>query len=194
MGKNDAPTCFGKAEKCGKSPACEICLFTESCRFYVENPPPEENERSTTEHFVSFEHIAHDKSVASIQEEIPSNATNYDEPYFSRADMEAMLFFLLREVDDYTLAIAEEMLRGNHNSVSDLAKVFGVSREALNRKIFDSCRKYPKLAVIFRGCLHRCARLARVDRLSEVKGRKNHERGKKGKCQQMLIPLLLPEI
>ena len=196
MTKNDAPHCFGKAESCGNSPACAVCIFTDSCRFYVENPPPREDERDSTGHFVSYDHIAHDKRAALNPEDAEKVAdVDYDAPYFSRADLEALLFFLLREVDDYTLSIAEEMLRGSHESAASIAKVFGVSREAMNRKIYDSCRKYPQLAVVFRGCLHKCARLARVDAIGKIDGRKNHEKkGVKNKCRQMLIPSLSQEI
>lgn len=173
---DDCPSCYGDAEVQGKFPECRVCEYAESCRWYIENPDPSPGwERSSTEHFTSFEAVQFSAEVADIpapeadDEPPPDDA---DAPRFSSNDMRYMLEFLLRDVDDYSLAIVECALRSDCTSAADLARAFNVSREAMHRKLIDVCRAYPPLATVLRCVLHRCARLANPETRETIAGRR----------------------
>lgn len=173
---NDCPSCYGDAKAQGNRPECPSCEYAESCRWYIDNPDPSPGwERSSTEHFTSFEAIQFSEEVADIpaheQDDEPADDEN-DKPVFSSNDMRYMLEFLLRDVDDYSLAIVECALRSDCTSAADLARAFSVSREAMHRKLIDTCRAYPPLATVLRCVLHRCARLANPETRETIAGRR----------------------
>lgn len=175
--ENDCPSCYGKAEFWGKLPACSSCEFFESCKWYIDNPDPSPGwERSSTEHFTSFEAIQYSEEVADMpapeESDEPSPDDDSNEPVFSANDMRYLLEFLLRDVDDYSLAIVECALRSDCTSAADLARAFKVSREAMHRKLIDTCAAYPQLATVLRCVLHRCARLAKPETRETIAGRR----------------------
>ncbi len=174
---NDCPSCYGQKASFGNLPACSCCEYSESCKWYIDNPDPSPGwERMSTEHFTSFEAIQYSEEVA----EIPAPEENADQPEddgsdtpcFSPNDLRFLLEFLLRDVDDYSLAIVECALRSDCNSAADLARAFKVSREAMHRKLIDTCRAYPPLATVLRCVLHRCARLSNPDTREFIAGRR----------------------
>ena len=175
--KSDCPTCYGQASSWNKLPACRTCPYLASCRWYIENPDPAPfSSRSTKEHFVSFESVQFSEAVASMPAPDPTSASEAQEdgekPVFSANDMRHMLEFLLRDVDDYSLAIVECALRTGCSSNAELARAFCVSREAMHRKLIDTCRAYPPLASVLRCILYRCARLANPDNRESIAGRR----------------------
>lgn len=163
--------CYGKRH--GKRAECASCEYGESCKYYGETQRQAESPRNRK--LTSYEASAHHDDLA-VGPEIPGEAdeilTERQKPVFSAADMERLLHFLLFEVDDYTVAIIECMLREEHDSAAQVAKAFGVSREAIRRKVTDSCRKFPELAQLFRDTLKKCARVAKQENRKFVSGKK----------------------
>lgn len=175
---DDYPICFGKPAKCRKTPQCAECVYVASCAWYCDNPPPKRFARSSTGHHVSMERYQYAEEVAAVPDDAASvydadTADDYNtRPIYTNADMQYMLEFLLREVDDYTLAVVECVLREGHTTASQVAKAFGVSREAMHRKLVDSCQQYPALREVLRGALYRCKALADADNRSNITGRR----------------------
>ena len=188
---NDCPQCFGIASSCGQLPACTSCQYQESCRYCADNPAPSGHGRDKRGHHVSFEQYQYAREIASEEEPIfdePEPEDNYNKPIYSNADMQHLLEFMLRGVDDYSLAIVECVLREEHTTASQVAKAFDVSREAMHRKLIDSCKQYPYLAEMLRGTLYRCKMLADPARRGSIAGRRKREvdaAGKDGDKQQM---------
>lgn len=193
----DNPICYGQPEKCGCLPECATCQYAESCRWYIDNPAPfDKHGKSTRGHWVSYERYSYSaetakdcdppddsevEAVPQSEQMVPNDDDDYNKPVYSQADLHALLVFLLREVDDYTLAIVECVLREDHTMASTVAKAFGVSREAMHRKLMDSCRRYPELAAMLKSVMYRCKSLACVDRRGSIIGRKNVKRPDNGR-------------
>lgn len=171
----DCPSCFGDPEKCGAVSACLECEYVESCRYYCENPAPPRYGRDSKGHHVSMEAYGYAEEVAALPDAaaVPGqDEEEYNAPIYSNADMQRLLEFFLRGVDDYSLAIVECVLRENCASAAQVAKAFGVSREAIHRKIIDSCRQYPYLRDTLRCALYRCKMLADPENRAAIAGRR----------------------
>lgn len=188
---NDCPQCFGNASSFAKLPACKTCQYRDACQYCAVNPIPDGSQRDTRGHHVSFEQYQHAEEIACEEKpyyDEPAPVENsYDKPLYSNADMQHMLEFMLRGVDDYSLAIVECVLREEHTTASQVAKAFGVSREAMHRKLIDSCRQYPYLAEMLRSTLYRCKMLADPARRGSIAGRRKRDvdQGQGEKKEQM---------
>lgn len=187
---NDCPACYGKQAQCGKLPACSACAYAESCKFYAATPASGRYARDSKGHYISFEHYQFAEEIADkmpvyCDAEQPG-ADDYTKPVFSAADMLHMLEFLLRDVDDYTLAIVECALREDLTTASEIAKAFNVSREAIHRKVVDACKRYPHLADVLRCTLRRCKMLADPANRARIKGRKVKSIDNRGKSNNNL--------
>ena len=181
----DNPKCFGDKAKAGRLAECKACRFADGCRWYSDNPPPKHAYgRDSRSHLATLDIYEGEEAAVSPVFGEGDEADDYGAPYFSRADLESLLHFLLYEVDAYSLSAALVMLRGGHaGNVSSVARVFGVGREAMRRKLEDTCRKYPALAKMLEGAMARCARLSDVDNLGIVEGRRGAKARRKNKGQ-----------
>lgn len=77
-----------------------------------------------------------------------------DEPVRESLDLAGFLRFLLF-LDDYTLGILAEIIAPSQShakrySVADLARIHGISRQGMHRKVLDVARKSPELASLLR--------------------------------------------
>ncbi len=189
----DILDCYGKRH--GMLASCNRCEYAESCRWAAANPEPYDGHgRSRRGHFVSYEQYAFAREVAAepdrphcdeeARELAEAERLEYDTPIYSNEDLEAILRFLLREVDDYSLAVAMCVLREGHTMASETARAFGVSREAMHRKIVDSCRKFPVLAALLKGALYRCKKLSDIHERHNIAGRRNA--GKAGQAKKQM--------
>jgi len=175
--QRDCPPCYGNAAAWNNTPACKTCEYLGSCKWYAENPDPyPPGERGKKEHFVSYEALAFSSEIADIpappeDNDLPENDPD-EEPRFSAGDLRRLLEFFLRDIDDYSLAIVECALRTGSNSSADLARAFNVSREAIHRKLVDTCRDHPEIGTMLRGVLCRCARLANPETRETIAGRR----------------------
>lgn len=154
------PDCFSNREKCGKLPECAACEYHDSCRFCAENDERKVNRRLG---HVSYERYSFSNEV-SDRAPVPS-----DEPKRPKEDEDVrrVMEFLL-DIDNYSAELLSEVLHGNSHSASDLARKFGVSRQAIHRKIVDACTQAPHLRKLFATRLYRCRRLLRdSDRLTK---------------------------
>lgn len=144
----DCPKCYGTAET-GKKKECASCKYAESCSIYFKSP----NCDRTSGH-VSFEQYNWSEEVSDNDGLFPAEQ-NQQEPKYTDVHMLAMLEFILR-IDDYSLAIIKSIISKNSLTSSDVAKAFGVSRQAMHRKILDSIRRNPELKAVFMSTLYRC--------------------------------------
>lgn len=178
----DCPTCYGVSASCGKLADCSFCEFADSCRWYIDNPDPEPNgERSSRGHHVSFEAVQFSEEVAEIPdrhtENLPEDREKSDEdkPKYSENDFKHLLEFFLVGVDDYSLAIVLCAMREDNHSAADLARAFDVSREAMHRKLLDTCQKHPEIGFMLRGVLQRCVCLSKPELRRTIAGRRTDQ-------------------
>lgn len=139
---------------------------------------------------MSFEQYQYAREIASEEEPVfdePEPEGDYNKPIYSNADMQHLLEFMLRGVDDYSLAIVECVLREEHTTASQVARAFDVSREAMHRKLIDSCKRYPCLAVMLRFTLYRCKMLADPARRGSIAGRGKREVDAAGQQMEFLF-------
>jgi hypothetical protein len=169
---NDCPSCFATQE-CGRIPECTMCEFTESCRYCFEN---DGDKCDRTSGHVSFENYDYSEETAETAEGVYSfdNSSRKTDPRYTDEDLLKLMEFMLR-IDDYSLGIVESVINGNLMTVSDAARVFKVSRQAMHRKILDSVRKHPELKNLFRANLYRCKKL-RNEHLNHGENQRNKER------------------
>lgn len=143
---DECPECYGNPVKSGKIDACKSCVYRDSCALFVRTEPEMEKRIGG----VSFEHYSYSEEIADKPKE----------PTDDKSDPEVLrvMEFLL-DIDNYTAELASEVLHGNCNSSSDLAKKFGVSRQAIHRKLVDCCTQHPELRRLFITRLTRCRRI-----------------------------------
>ena len=184
---DENPACFGKQP--GALERCAGCRFLAGCRWYSDNPPPKHpyGRDDGRRHHATLDEYEGIGTPMELPEEEEGEDDSRDRPVFSINDMERLIRFLLFEVDDYSLSTALVMLRGGHQSIAETARVFGVGREAMRRKLEDSCRKYPAFARMLQGTITRCSRLSDLDALATVKGRRDAKKAASMKGGQMEI-------
>ena len=154
---SDCPECYGDLDKTGKIPDCKDCEFAESCKYYAET----EAACNRNSGHVSYDRYSYSQEVAS-KEEVGCN----DEPA-KDSEVLRLIEFLLN-IDNYTAELVSAVLHeGCYNTVT-LAKKFGVSRQAIHRKIIDCCHLHPELRKLFITRMTRCKRiLSDSDRLTK---------------------------
>lgn len=173
----DCPTCYGKASSCGKLPACEDCVYLDSCCWYVANPDPEPHgERSSKGHHVSFEAVQFSEEVANIPDKETREPASDPEITFTYREIVNLLEFLFRGVDDYSLSIVLCAMREDCHSAAEIARAFNVSREAIHRKLLDCCAAHPELGFLLRSVLYRCANLSNPDLRHTIAGRRTQQK------------------
>ena len=174
---DDCPTCYGDSEKHGQIDACSSCEYFDSCRWYIDNPDPcADGKRFSRGHDVSFEAVQFSEQVANIpapdsDDDSESRQTN-GKTVFTLDELRRLLEFMLRDIDDYSLAIVECALRTDCTSAADLARAFDVSREAIHRKLIDCCAKNPQIGYLLRAVLYKCAILGDPEIRSRISGRR----------------------
>lgn len=125
--------CFGKRQKGGEK--CRGCEFGESCSLYART----EKSMNRPLGHVSLDKMEH--LVGDGQDRVAPKPGSREE----------LLDFLrfLSKLDEYTLGIVLEVVDNPDRSVAALARLRGVSRQALHRKMLDACRKTPETAGLF---------------------------------------------
>ncbi len=154
---DDCPSCFENTKLFDKQPQCKSCEFYRSCAYCVKNPG---SKCETRLGMVSYDEFSYNSEVATP----PANHEKRHDrtrPVYSLDDMQHLLEFFLR-IDDYSLAIVLSVLNDNMMNASQAARVFKVSRQAIHRKLVDSCAKHPELAGLLRANLYRCKRLSEI--------------------------------
>ena len=162
------PQCFGKgAASSGNS--CDSCEFQESCEV-CRNMPDSKINRPLG--FVSYDKYDYSREVADEQVDDRQDDDASD-PGYSLHDMKQVLGFLLR-IDDYSLALLSEIITKNKSTASSVAKDLAVSRQAIHRKIRDSCLKFPELREVFKLYLYRCKSIIRRKNGRDLKNKHNN--------------------
>ena len=152
--ESDCPECFGNPSKSGRLDRCPSCEFRESCEFCAKD------DGSSCDHrlgHVSYDRISYSREVASPAGDPPDDSPKPALPNGSEETLRVMEFLL--DIDNYTAELLHEVLHGNCDTASDLARKFGVSRQAIHRKIVDCCTLHPELRQLFITRLYRCRRL-----------------------------------
>lgn len=161
---SDCPECYGKVDTTGKLDQCLACEFAESCKYYAET----ESLCNGTSGHVSYDRYSYSEEVASKDDVCFS-----DEPENDSEVLQVMEFLL--DLDNYTAELLSAVLHeGCYNTVT-LAKKFGVSRQAIHRKIIDCCHLHPELRKLFITRMTRCRRiLSDSYRLTKQNEKKNN--------------------
>ena len=161
----ECPECYGKAEFKGKSNACEFCEYLQSCEYFIST------QNSVSDHtsgHVSYEKISFSEKVSAA----PNISVDID-----IADDSALrIMEFLLDVDNYTAELVSAVLHGGCNTTADLGAKFGVSRQAIHRKIVDCCTEHPELRKLFYTRLYNCRRIltdsARLEKQKEKAARR----------------------
>jgi hypothetical protein len=165
---NDCPECYGKPEYGGKLPGCAKCEYNESCLYFISTAGCDK-----TSGHVSFEAVSYSKKVAQ-----QSDAGAIFSAVESSGDGQVLqiLEFLL-DVDNYTAELISAVLHNDCRTTADLGKKFGVSRQAIHRKLQDCCTEHPQLRKLFYTRLYNCRRiLTDSDRLTRQRERKQQKK------------------
>lgn len=164
----DCPSCFGKKNLIGKTVNCAACQFFESCAYCSDNDGRECDKRSG---HVSYEKYSFSRETASnpVENETDNDVVTSEE---NQGSVRQIMEFLL-DIDNYTAELLHEVLHGDCDTTSKIAKKFGISRQAVHRKIVDCCTLYPELRKLFITRLYRCRRImydsARLERQKTAK-------------------------
>lgn len=151
----DYSKCFGIRAFSGKlDPECYLCEYIKSCDFAANAPPPDRLSGK-----ISYE-LAQYKRDVSTAPDYPKEADTADAPEYTRQDLVELLAFLLR-MDEYTLKLAADALTGHTTTVSELARMQGVSRQAVHQKLERAVKRYPEIRELLLGNLYRCRRIVR---------------------------------
>lgn len=162
---SSCPECFGKPQKSGRLSCCPSCEFRESCEFCARDDGSGCDRRLG---HVSYDRYAYSREVAA------KNDSGKDETVRSEGDADTLqvMEFLL-DLDNYTAELLHEVLHGGCATASDLARKFGISRQAVHRKLIDCCTLHPELRKLFITRLYRCRRITRDSkRLQLLKSRR----------------------
>ena len=144
---DDCPKCYGDPSKYMALPACKQCEYRDSCGLFVRTEPEMERRIGG----VSFERYSYSEEIADKPD---------DRKHEEKTDSEVLrIMEFLLDVDNYSAELVSEVLHGNCSSSSDLAKHFGVSRQAIHRKLVDCCTRHPELRKLFITRLTRCRRI-----------------------------------
>lgn len=146
---SDCPDCFGKPSKSGKLARCSSCEFRSSCDFCAKDDGSSCDRRLG---HVSYDRYSYSKEVAADGKQSSGSASDGDSE-----TLQVMEFLL--DLDNYTAELLHEVLHGGCATASDLARKFGVSRQAIHRKIVDCCTLHPELRQLFISRLYRCRRV-----------------------------------
>ncbi len=148
MQMRDAPECWGKF---AEGADCPDCLYAAACRLFTETEPAM-NAAVGGQDYDSVEDWAEDLADHSHTPGMEPEHAEDDAPAGS-LDLAGFLMFLLR-LDDYTLGILAEIIApsqtGRRCSVADLARIHGISRQGMHRKVLDVARKSPELCSLLR--------------------------------------------
>lgn len=150
------PECYGKPRD---DATCLACGWLASCRVYANLPPADPKPLSR---HVSYEALTGGDGLPGC-DEIRRGDNGDDDgddgrKVFSVDDM-AVLVRLLLTLDDYELRIMQQVIHGRYTSLSELARVFGISKQAMHRKLTDACAAHPQLASLLGVHLRRCRRI-----------------------------------
>ena len=140
---NDAPPCWGKYRshcECEFAAACRLCTETESRMDRALGGQEFDRVAAWAPDLADYRHIPGEEP-----EEGPEEFTA--EP--GAADFAGFLNFLLH-LDNYTLGILAEIIAPSTErrrfTVAELARVHGISRQGMHRKLLDTARKSPELS------------------------------------------------
>lgn len=151
---SECPECFGKSGAVDTKTECQTCLYVDSCRYCAND-----DGRDKKSGHVSYDRYSYSTEAADVPNQYAAQC--YDDSTDDSTDMTStrqVLEFLL-DIDNYTAELLHEVLHGNCNTTSQLAAKFGVSRQAIHRKIVDACTLYPNLRKLFMVRLYRCRRI-----------------------------------
>ena len=162
----DCPECFGSPQK-SSTLDCNSCEYSESCRYCSENAL---SDKSGSLGHVSYDRYSYSKDVACNDEDCVDETHNEEDDSVRR-----VIEFLL-DIDNYSAELLSEVLHGNANTTSDLARKFGVSRQAIHRKIVDCCTLHPELRKLFIARLYNCRRIMRdSERINKLRNKNSQQ-------------------
>ena len=159
--ESDCPECFANPSKCGRLDRCLSCEFRESCEFCAKDDGSSCDRRLG---HVSFDRYSYSREIATRDRAVdpPPEDGKPVLPFAPSGGGDAetlQVMEYLLDLDNYTAELLHEVLHGNCNTASDLARKFGISRQAVHRKIVDCCTLHPELRHLFIARLYRCRRL-----------------------------------
>lgn len=135
---NGAPDCWGKFN------ADCVCEYSEACRLFTETEPAMTRPIGGQD----YDDVADWAEDLADHDHTPGCEPEEPEAATTAPDLAGFLNFILH-LDDYTLGILAEIIApsriGKRYSVADLARIHGISRQGMHRKMLDVARKSPEL-------------------------------------------------
>ena len=135
-----APECWGKFNRCGRP-----CEFAAACRYCTET----ESRMNRPLYGQDYDSVSEWAPDLADYRHIPGEEQEALPEEHNAADLAGFLNFLLH-LDNYTLGILAEIIAPSSDrkrfTVAELARIHGISRQGMHRKLLDVARKSPELA------------------------------------------------
>ena len=174
----DYSQCFGiRAFSCKLDPECYLCEYVHACDWAANAPNPDGRSGE-----ISYDRSQWDEKLATMPD--LSGEVAPDKPGYTRRDLADLLAFLLR-MDEYALKLAADALTGNTKTVAELARIQGVSRQAVHQKLERAVKRYPEIRGLLLGNLYRCRRIVRE---SKSEGQRVPNRGTSKQVKRAPVP------
>lgn len=160
---NDAPDCWGKFN------ADCVCEYSEACRLFTETEPSMNRPMYGQDYdevgewapdLADYDHTPgsepEEPEAATTAPEWQGAAAEYARQCPSGGRTEELAAFLnfILHLDNYTLGILAELIAPSQEAkrytVADLARLHGISRQGMHRKVLDVARKSPELRSLLR--------------------------------------------
>ncbi len=167
---DNCPSCYGKPKE---DATCQGCEWLASCRVYASLPPADPKPLSR---HVSYEAMAGADGMAAGDGRKGGICDGDDGRKVFSVDDLAVLVNLLLSLDDYELEILMRVVHGRYASLSELARVFGISKQAMHRKLADACYRHPELASMLGVHLRRCRRILECRKARPSQRRTNKDK------------------
>ncbi len=170
--------CFGFYQ--GGSEKCVICEYLTSCQLFTRT----EGRMSAPPSGLSFEEIPEFCEAFAVIPAVPeeqeegARSVSFESFFPDNGQQMGQLLNYLFYLDDYTLGILAEIVAPSKNpskplNVSELARIHGISRQGMHRKLLSIARKSPELASLLK-CVLMKVRRSRSDFHKHSRRKKAH--------------------
>jgi hypothetical protein len=133
--------CFG--DYSARKVDCQLCKYQESCKYSTKNKS--EIKKS---YAVSFDDISYSEEYAS-KAEILFDEPESDEKEYSKKDLKELINFFVHK-DKYTLETLFEVCKKPRQSIADMAKKRGITRQGMHRKVVEDGARHKEIKKVYK--------------------------------------------
>ena len=157
---DESAKCFGSYEP--SDSRCQNCVYGVSCSYYRSTASSVESRLRLTslDNLAPWSKALIDPNADIPGENMPEDLACEPDPAEELVSIRELTRFFryLMQLDRYTIAVLRELLDSPSDdpcTISKLSRRFGVTRQAVYRKILRIARKHPELRYVLRGTFTR---------------------------------------